>query len=277
MASNPIDVIPGKLFIGGLSMNTTQENLRKYFESFGEVADCVLMMDRTTSKSRGFGFVTMKNPGDVQAILAEKSHILDGKTIDCKEAIPKSSDPGDPSKSMVDVKTKKIFVGGLPHALTEEQITEYFGKYGKVVECQIMKDRENGKPRGFGFVTFDNEEAVEKVLANLKEHKLMDKWVECKKATPKAAPPKPAVPAGKRVSEIFLKANQRTSSILCPWRKLPKTSSSTPLITYIPTETRHGCIITTIRDHSILTTTWVDLKETWVCITERAMTLQCEE
>lgn len=68
------------------------------------------------------------------------------------------------------------------------QILEHFEKYGKVVECQIMKDRENGKPRGFGFVTFESEDSVEKVLANLKEHKLMDKWVDCKKAIPKAAP-----------------------------------------------------------------------------------------
>ena len=51
-----------------------------------------------------------------------------------------------------------------------------------------MKDRETGKPRGFGFVTFETEEAVDNVLSNLKEHKLMDKWVECKKATPKALP-----------------------------------------------------------------------------------------
>jgi len=47
-----------------------------------------------------------------------------------------------------------------------------------------MKDRETNKSRGFGFVTFDTEDAVEKVLQNIKEHKLLDKWVECKKATP---------------------------------------------------------------------------------------------
>jgi len=53
-----------------------------------------------------------------------------------------------------------------------------------------MKDRDTGKPRGFGFVTFESEDAVEKVIANLKDHKLLDKWVECKKATPsKTNPP----------------------------------------------------------------------------------------
>lgn len=69
-----------------------------------------------------------------------------------------------------------------------------------------MKDRDNGKPRGFGFVTFETEEAVDKVLVNLKEHKLMDKWVECKKAYPKTTPPlkSPSPSFGmKKVLELF--------------------------------------------------------------------------
>lgn len=65
-----------------------------------------------------------------------------------------------------------------------EEFGDYFSNYGTVVRRQIMKDRTSGNSRGFGFVTFDSEEAVEKVLANIKEHKLLDKWVECKKATP---------------------------------------------------------------------------------------------
>lgn len=54
-----------------------------------------------------------------------------------------------------------------------------------------MKDRETSKPRGFGFISFDTEEAVENVIAKVKEHKLLDKWVECKKATQRTNPPKP--------------------------------------------------------------------------------------
>jgi RNA-binding protein Musashi len=57
-----------------------------------------------------------------------------------------------------------------------------------------MKDRDTSKPRGFGFISFDTEEAVEKVMINVKEHKLLDKWVECKKATPKISQSKPAPP-----------------------------------------------------------------------------------
>ncbi len=52
-----------------------------------------------------------------------------------------------------------------------------------------MHDRETGKSRGFGFITFDSEETVEKVLANAKEHVLMDKWIDCKKAVAKPGAP----------------------------------------------------------------------------------------
>lgn len=60
---------------------------------------------------------------------------------------------------------------------------EYFQKYGNVTECTLMLDKETGKSRGFGFVTFDTEEEVEQVLAHSKEHILLGKWMDCKKAT----------------------------------------------------------------------------------------------
>ena len=50
------------------------------------------------------------------------------------------------------------------------------------MQAQIMRDRTSGNSRGSEFVTFDTEDAVEKVLENIKDHKLLDKWVECKKA-----------------------------------------------------------------------------------------------
>ncbi|MDR3735703.1 MAG: hypothetical protein P4L10_09220 [Acidobacteriaceae bacterium] len=93
---------------------------------------------------------------------------------------------------------------------TIDQFTSYFSKYGKVTHCQIMKDRDTGKSRGFGFVTFETEEAVDRVLANIKEHKLLDKWVECKKATPskpvssKSQSQQPHMPRMPNVRQLFL-------------------------------------------------------------------------
>ena len=52
----------GKVFVGGLSWQTTEEGLRYYFEKFGELCDAALMTDKRTGQPRGFGFVTFKDP-----------------------------------------------------------------------------------------------------------------------------------------------------------------------------------------------------------------------
>ena len=61
--------VAGKIFIGGLSWQTTEENLRAYFERYGELSDVALMMDKRTGKPRGFGFVKMKDPAGKLSIL----------------------------------------------------------------------------------------------------------------------------------------------------------------------------------------------------------------
>jgi RNA recognition motif-containing protein len=78
-----------------------------------------------------------------------------------------------------------------------------------------MKDRDTAKPRGFGFVSFDNEDAVELVMNNLKEHKLLDKWVECKKATPKITSTKPVhAPPHPKPRNVIIHNNSYRSILL---------------------------------------------------------------
>ena len=60
-------------------------------------------------------------------------------------------------------RTKKIFVGGLSASTVQADLTSYFSTFGKVEEAMLMFDRQTNRHRGFGFVTFDTEEAVEKV------------------------------------------------------------------------------------------------------------------
>ena len=75
----------------------------------------------------------------------------------------------------------KIFVGGLPHEITEIELGSYFSTYGKVVHTKIMRDTTTNKGRGFGFVTFEEEKVVENVLEN-RFHNLKNKKVEVKRA-----------------------------------------------------------------------------------------------
>lgn len=82
------------------------------------------------------------------------------------------------------LKTKKIFVGGLPSTLTEDEFREYFQDYGNVTDVVIMYDPNTGRQRGFGFITFNTEDAVDRVLQKT-FHELKGKLVEVKRALPK--------------------------------------------------------------------------------------------
>eukprot|EP01124_Arcella_intermedia_P015449 TRINITY_DN2194_c0_g1_i1.p1 TRINITY_DN2194_c0_g1~~TRINITY_DN2194_c0_g1_i1.p1 ORF type:complete len:449 (-),score=87.68 TRINITY_DN2194_c0_g1_i1:168-1514(-) len=163
-----------KLFVGGLSWTTTEEGLRSYFESLNFGVDKVtIMRDKLTGRSRGFGFLSLSSPSDVDRAVSANLH-LDGRKVEAKRAIPKRD---------MDNHAKKIFVGGIPISLTNGEFRKYFEKFGPVLETQVMTDRESGRSRGFGFVTYEDEAVVEKVLKY--QHNIHGKPVEVKRAEPK--------------------------------------------------------------------------------------------
>ncbi len=76
-----------KLFVGGLSWDTTDDGLRTAFEAFGEIREAKVITDRETGRSRGFGFVTYSNSGDASKAIAEMNGtVLDGRNIKVDEA-----------------------------------------------------------------------------------------------------------------------------------------------------------------------------------------------
>jgi RNA recognition motif-containing protein len=76
-----------KLFIGGLSWNTTDADLAGAFERFGEVLEATVVTDRETGRSRGFGFVSLGDSADVNAAIKEMDGSeLDGRQIRVNEA-----------------------------------------------------------------------------------------------------------------------------------------------------------------------------------------------
>lgn len=147
----------GKIFVGGLSWETTQEGLLNYFSRFGEVVDSVVMCNET-GRSRGFGFVTFRDPSCVATVLAGGPHQLDGRTVDPKSCNPRSASRpsgggggprgGGPRKAGGGGSPLKIFLGGLPASVNEVELQAFFSEYGKVVEAIIMYDQEQKRSRG---------------------------------------------------------------------------------------------------------------------------------
>ncbi len=71
-----------KLFVGGLAWATTTDGLREAFARFGEISDAIVLTDKETGRSRGFGFVTFKNDTDGDRAQSEMNgQEIDGRTI----------------------------------------------------------------------------------------------------------------------------------------------------------------------------------------------------
>jgi len=84
-----------KLFVGGLSWDTNDESLRGAFSRFGDVLEAKIITDRETGRSRGFGFVTLANPGEADVAVRElDGSSLDGRSIRVNEALDRAGGGG---------------------------------------------------------------------------------------------------------------------------------------------------------------------------------------
>jgi len=83
-----------KLYVGNLSFQTTEEELRAHFEQFGAVTDIYVAMDKFTGRPRGFAFVTMGTPEEAKAAIEKTNGVqLGGRALQVNEARPKEDRP----------------------------------------------------------------------------------------------------------------------------------------------------------------------------------------
>lgn len=75
-----MDSDEGKLFLGGIAWDTTEERLTDYFTKYGHVAQTVIMRDKITGRPRGFGFVVFSDPSVLDSVLQDR-HAIDGRNV----------------------------------------------------------------------------------------------------------------------------------------------------------------------------------------------------
>lgn len=78
-----------KIFVGGLSANVNEEELKNYFEIFGIIIDVVVMHNSVTHRPRGFGFITFDSEDSADKVMQKSFHKLNGRLVEVKRALPK--------------------------------------------------------------------------------------------------------------------------------------------------------------------------------------------
>lgn len=172
--------IPGKdddkkLFVGGLSRQTTDKELREYFSKFGEIESVTVKVDPFTGQSRGFAFIVFSDPQTIDKLLSAGDHYINKRQVDPKR-VSKKAQHG------------KIFVGGLTPEISDEDIKEFFSQYGNVVEIQAPFDKQKNQRKGFCFITFETKDVVHKLLKTPKQC-IKGKEVDVKKVKVNAEVP----------------------------------------------------------------------------------------
>jgi len=159
-----------KIFVGGLSWETRDQQLKEYFEKFGEVESVNLKLNPQTGRSRCFAFIVFKESSSVKPVFDAGDHAINSKKVDVKQAKAK---PG------------KMFLGGLKAEMTDEEIKKHFEQYGTILEFELPFDKTKNARKGFGFITFEREETMKDLIKKGKET-IGEHEVDLKKATPKA-------------------------------------------------------------------------------------------
>lgn len=159
------------IFVGQLSWNVDNDWLGQEFASCGEVESATVQVDRNTGRSRGFGYVHFSSAAAVEKALEMNGKEIDGRPIKVDRSTPMNKDASREKRAKVfgdetSPPSATLFVGNLSFSANEDSVWEFFGDYS-VKSVRLPTDRDTGKPKGFGYVEFDDVDGAKKAFEAL--------------------------------------------------------------------------------------------------------------
>ncbi|KAL3628135.1 hypothetical protein CASFOL_027181 [Castilleja foliolosa] len=215
--SQPAD--GGRLYVGNLPFTLTSAQLSEIFAEAGRVVSVEIVYDRVTDRSRGFAFVTMGTVDEAK----EAIRLFDGSQIGGRTAKVNFPEvPRGGEREVMIPKTRssyqgfvdspyKIYAGNLSWNLTSQALREAFAEQPGYLSAKVIYERESGRSRGFGFITFSSAEEVDSALNALNGLELEGRPIRLNLAEQKAAVSTPQ-PSDENVSENNLENSEVFSS-----------------------------------------------------------------
>ncbi|XP_037565941.1 TAR DNA-binding protein 43 isoform X1 [Dermacentor silvarum] len=162
------------LIVLGLPWKTSEQDLRQYFETFGEVLMAQVKKDPKTGQSKGFGFIRFSSyESQVRAL--SKRHLIDGRWCDVKIPNSKVSAQDGQASEL----SRKVFVGRCTEDLSSDDLRDYFSKFGEVTDVFIPKPF-----RAFAFVTFVDPDVAQSLCGE--DHIIRGTSIHVSNAVPKS-------------------------------------------------------------------------------------------
>ncbi|KAL2511083.1 RNA-binding (RRM/RBD/RNP motif) family protein [Abeliophyllum distichum] len=198
-----------EVYIGGISQDTTEEDLRAFCQSIGEVVEVRVMKGKDSGENKGFAFVTFKNVEFASEAIEKLNKVeLKGKKIKCSPSqakhrlfignIPKSWNDEDLKKAVKEagpgvtsvqlVKVKAVYVKNLPKDITQDQLKKIFEHHGKITKVVLPPAKPGMEDNRIGFVHFFDRSSAMKALKNTEKYEIDGKVLECSLAKPQAEP-----------------------------------------------------------------------------------------
>ncbi|RZC76961.1 hypothetical protein C5167_003398 [Papaver somniferum] len=166
-----------KIFVGNLPFSVESADLAELFEQAGSVEMVEVIYDKISGRSRGFGFVTMSSTDEVKAAVEQfNGYEIDGRQLRVNSGPPPPKDDyssrpprigGGGGGSGGFDSSNRCYVGNLSWGVDDLALETLFNEQGKVLEAKVVYDRETGRSRGFGFVTYGSAEEVQGAIDSL--------------------------------------------------------------------------------------------------------------
>lgn len=155
-----------KLFIRGLGWDTTTEGLRTLFSTYGDLEEAVVIIDKNTGKSKGYGFIIFRHIDGALLALKEPSKRIDGRMTVTQLAASGTTGPTAAQPPAVDVSLRKIYVGNVPQDMPADRLLAHFLSYGEIEEGPLGFDKQTGKSRGFALFVYKTPEGAKASLVD---------------------------------------------------------------------------------------------------------------
>jgi len=147
------------LFIGGLKPSVKRTDIVAYFTKYGEVKNVNMGKLPNGMNNRGFAFVKFSNTETIEAVLAEKQLIM-GREVECRVSYGKKYNQVD-----MEINSKrKLFISDLSVEDNNEDLENYFSRFGKIDQVYIIYHPNTKISKCFGYVEFKKEISATKAL-----------------------------------------------------------------------------------------------------------------